>query len=196
MESYILIKFSFFQSLGNHEFDSTPAGLEPFVNSLKCPIVAANLNFSLEPSLKKVQKSVILTKSGVQIGVIGYLTPETTKISSPGNTIFYDEVSSIVAESERLHAQGVKIILALGHSGYLMDKKIAKEVPLIDAVIGGHTNTFLWNGPKPDNEEVEDPYPKMITQDSGKQVPVVQAYAYTKYLGKYILRNFWLVLFQ
>lgn len=54
----------------------------------------------------------------------------------------------------------------------------------MDVVIGGHTNTFLWNGEPPDTEKPEGPYPYMVKQDSGKEVPVVQAYAYTKYLGQ------------
>lgn len=165
------------------------------MNQVNAPIVAANLNFTFEPGLVKVQKSVILERSGRKIGVIGYLTPDTTKISSPRNTIFYDEIKSVTEESQKLDDQGVKIIIALGHSGYLMDKKIAKEVPLVDVVVGGHTNTFLWNGPAPDTEAVEDPYPKVITQDSGKKVPVVQAFAYTKYLGKYFLSISLLILF-
>ncbi|KAJ8948435.1 hypothetical protein NQ318_007958 [Aromia moschata] len=65
-----------------------------------------------------------------------------------------------------------------------MDKRIAAEAPLVDVVVGGHTNTFLWNGAQPDTEQIVDPYPKVITQASGKKVPVVQAYAYTKYLGR------------
>ena len=32
-------------------------------------------------------------------------------------------------------------------------------------------------------QEHVGPYPFIIKQDNGKQVPVVQAYAYTKYLG-------------
>lgn len=136
---------------------------------------------------------MILERSGKKIGVIGYLTPDTMLISSPRKTIFYDEVKSINEESKKLDAQGVKIILALGHSGFLMDKKIAEQVPLVDAVIGGHTNTFLWNGPQPDLEVVEAPYPKVITQPSGKKVPVVQAYAYTKYLGKKMFQIFLII---
>lgn len=179
-----------FQCLGNHEFDGTPDELEPFVKQVNAPVVAANLNFTFEPGLSRVQKSVILERSGRKIGVIGYLTPDTMKISSPRRTIFYDEVQSVMEESEKLDAQGVKIIIALGHSGFLIDQKIAKEVPLVDAVVGGHTNTFLWNGPAPDSETVEDPYPKVIIQESGKRVPVVQAFAYTKYLGKYSYHKF------
>lgn len=54
----------------------------------------------------------------------------------------------------------------------------------MDLVIGGHDNTFLWNGEKPDTEEPKGPYPIVVVQPSGKRVPVVQAYAFTKYLGK------------
>jgi len=54
----------------------------------------------------------------------------------------------------------------------------------VDIVIGGHTNTFLYNGAQPDAEHIDGPYPTMVKQKSGKEVPVVQAYAYTKYLGK------------
>ncbi|PNF40457.1 hypothetical protein B7P43_G14344 [Cryptotermes secundus] len=65
-----------------------------------------------------------------------------------------------------------------------MDQKIAAGVPDIDAVVGGHTNTFLYSGSKPDSEDPEGIYPTFVTQESGRRIPVVQAYAYTKYLGQ------------
>ncbi|KAK5641699.1 hypothetical protein RI129_010246 [Pyrocoelia pectoralis] len=98
---------------------------------------------------------------------------------------FLDEVESIRDESERLNASGVKIIIALGHSGYEMDKMIAREVPLVDLVVGGHSHTFLWNGKEPDLDIPEGRYPTYIEQVGGKTVPVVQAYAFTKYMGRF-----------
>lgn len=65
-----------------------------------------------------------------------------------------------------------------------MDKEIAKNCPEIDVVVGGHTNTFLYTGQQPDAEKIEGPYPTIVVQKNGKKVPVVQAYAYTKYLGQ------------
>ena len=84
-----------------------------------------------------------------------------------------------------MKAEGVDILIALGHSGYTEDKRIAREVPDIDVVVGGHSNTFLYSGDKPSNEPIEGPYPTLINQtgSTAKVVPVVQAYAYTKYLG-------------
>ena len=61
---------------------------------------------------------------------------------------FLDEIESIKAEISRLKNRhlDLKIFIALGHSGFEMDKKIAANVPDIDIVIGGHTNTFLYSG--------------------------------------------------
>ncbi|XP_031354291.1 protein 5NUC-like isoform X2 [Photinus pyralis] len=173
-------------SFGNHEFDDRPEGIVPFLKAINFPVVAANLNFSKEPLYltTNVTKSHTLVVSGRKIGVIGYVLPQTATISSPGNVDFGEEVDALRAESERLNGEGVKIIVALGHSGFDKDKEIAENVPLVDLVIGGHTNTFLWNGPQPDWEAVEGPYPTIVTQSSGKKVPVVQAYAYTKYMGR------------
>ncbi|KAK0095135.1 hypothetical protein PV326_009160 [Microctonus aethiopoides] len=172
-------------SLGNHEFDEGPEGLVPFINAATFPIVTANLNLTREPQLAatKLKNSVILNVAGHKVGVIGYLTPETKIISSSGDVEFLDEVKSINDEVKLLQAEGVKILIALGHSGFIMDKKIAAEVDGLDLVIGGHTNTFLYTGTKPDLERPEGLYPTEVIQKNGRKVYVVQAYAYTKYLG-------------
>lgn len=176
-----------FQSLGNHEFDNGVSGLTPFIENLNCPVLAANLNLAEEPSLaaeKNLTKSIIFDIKGTRIGVIGYLTPETKILAMRNNVEYIDEVIAIREEAVRLHNTGVKILIALGHSGFTTDLRIAKEVEYIDLVIGGHTNTFLWNGTSPDVEKPQGPYPTLVKQSSGRVVGAVQAYAYTKYLGK------------
>lgn len=144
------------------------------------------MDFSEELAFKNISvpKSVVIKIAGRKIGIVGYLTPSTVQISFTGKVIFNDEIESLKAETEKLNQEGVNIIIALGHSGFKMDKKIAAEVPLVDIVIGGHTNTFLWNGRAPSTEKPQGSYPFMVKQSSGKQVPVVQAYAYTKYMGR------------
>ena len=68
------------------------------------------------------------------------------QISSPENVRIWDEVEGVRREAEKLKRRGVDILIAVGHAGYLKDLQVAKEVPDIDLVVGGHTNTFLWNG--------------------------------------------------
>ena len=162
-------------------------GLIPFIQNASFPIVTSNLDLSKQPNLAatKLQNSTILMVNETKIGVIGYLTPDTEIISTTEEVIFLDEVESIRREVKELKSQGVNILIAVGHSGFEVDKKIAREVEDIDIVIGGHTNTFLYNGKQPDIEVPEGLYPTEVVQKSGRKVYVVQAYAYTKYLGNF-----------
>ncbi|KAJ9591994.1 hypothetical protein L9F63_001506, partial [Diploptera punctata] len=176
-------------SLGNHEFDDGVKGLVPFIKNATFPVLAANLDISKEPDLMipNLKNSNIFTADGgIKIAVIGYVTPETKFLSQAEGVVFLDEIKSINAEIAKLKRDqsDINIFIALGHSGYEMDKKIAADVPDIDIVIGGHTNTFLYTGKQPDSEVPEGLYPTWITQSSGRRVPVVQSYAYTKYLGQ------------
>lgn len=94
-------------------------------------------------------------------------------------------------ESEKLTAQGIKIIIALVHSGFETDKIVAYNCPEVDIVVGGHTNTFLSNNntaPTGHPEKIEGRYPTIITQKSGRTVHVVQAAAFTKYMGKAVVK--------
>ncbi|KAL0821636.1 hypothetical protein ABMA28_005077 [Loxostege sticticalis] len=174
-------------SLGNHEFDNGVSGLSPFIENLTCPVLAANLELSKEPELGKqtnLKNSMTFEISGTKVGVIGYLTPETKFLAKENDVEYVDEIVALKEEVANLQNEGIKIIIALGHSGYLKDLQIAKEVEGLDLVIGGHSNTFLWNGTSPDAEEIQGPYPTYVKQASGRTALVVQAYAYTKYLGK------------
>ncbi|XP_021942371.1 protein 5NUC-like [Zootermopsis nevadensis] len=175
-------------SLGNHEFDDGVNGLVPFIDNATFPILASNLDLSKQPDLNRpnLKKSVVFDLGGVKVAVIGYVTPETKLISQAEQVEFLEEVQSIKSEVGRLKATdpNLRIFIALGHSGFEMDQKIAADVPDIDVVVGGHTNTFLYSGNKPDSEDPEGIYPTFVTQTSGRRVPVVQAYAYTKYLGQ------------
>lgn len=176
-----------FQSLGNHEFDNGISGLTPFIENLTCPTLAANLILTKEPVLqaeKNLMDSIVFDINGTKIGVIGYLTPDTKVLAIRNNVEYIEEVIAIQKEATRLKTMGVNILIALGHSGFTKDLEIAEKVEDIDLVIGGHTNTFLWNGTSPDVEKSEGPYPTLVKQKSGRLVPAVQAYAYTKYLGK------------
>ncbi|XP_054262335.1 protein 5NUC-like [Macrosteles quadrilineatus] len=173
-------------SLGNHEFDDGVASLSQYIANVSVPNICSNLNLTLEPSLQEpnLTPSFILNVSNVRIGVIGYLTPDTKFLSNVGKVDILDEIPSIRKEAQRLLAENVNILIALGHSGYVKDQQIAKEVEEIDLVVGGHSHTFLYTGTPPDPVDVpKGPYPTVISQASGKKVPVVQAYYGTKYLG-------------
>ncbi|KAL4083344.1 hypothetical protein QTP88_028671 [Uroleucon formosanum] len=175
--------------LGNHEFEDGPEGLAPFLKSKNIssiPIVVANINTEGEPSLTNIQPSTVLTIGGHTVGVIGYLTPDTEFTNKVGRVQISDEIQSVKTEVAKLKSAGVEFIIALGHSGLEMDRRVAREVDGVDAVVGGHSHSYLISGSQQDDEIPVGPYP--VIEKRGEQiVPVVQAYALAKYLGKLVL---------
>lgn len=71
------------QSLGTHEFDDGIDNLVEYLNQIKTPVVACNFNISTEKrlNLTNLTPSRIVNASGEMIGIIGYLTPDTTVIN-------------------------------------------------------------------------------------------------------------------
>ncbi|XP_034947657.1 protein 5NUC-like [Chelonus insularis] len=173
-------------TLGNHEFDNGPGGLAPYLKKSNFPIVVCNVDFSMEPELKdiNISKSIIFNINGHKVGVIGYLTPDTKYTTSTGKVTFSSEIECIQNEIKKLQNQNVNIIIGLGHSGYDFDKKLAQEVEGLDLIIGGHSHSFLYTGDVPDTDVPLGLYPTVIEQKiSKRKVYIVQAYAFTKYLG-------------
>lgn len=62
------------------------------------------------------------------------------------NLEFEDEITALQLQVDKLTTLNVNKIIALGHSGFEMDKLIAQKVRGVDVVVGGHTNTFLYTG--------------------------------------------------
>ncbi|XP_060770017.1 5'-nucleotidase isoform X2 [Neoarius graeffei] len=174
-------------ALGNHEFDNGVDGLKPFLQSVNCTVLSANIK-ATEPVASQISgyylPSKIFTVGSEKIGIVGYTSRETPALSLPGPYLrFEEEVAVLEHEVNKLTTLGINKIIALGHSGFEMDIEIARKVRDVDVVIGGHTNTFLFTGTPPSSEVPAGPYPFMVRSDDGHQVPVVQAYAFGKYLG-------------
>ena len=106
------------------------------------------------------EKSLVIEKGGRKIGFVGYLTPETIWTSNvPAELVLEDEIEALTREVGKLKEQGVNIIVAIGHSGYLTDQKVAAEVPDIDIIVGAHSHSFLFTenstSPNPSNNKIE-----------------------------------------
>lgn len=167
-------------AVGNHEFDDGPAGLAGFLEKVSFPVISGNIDVSRSNLLAgRVADHVILEVGGHRIGIVSALATDTVETSSPGDdVIFADEAASLAADVAALEAQGVDKIIALTHVGLPRDLDLAALVPGLDAIVGGHSHTLMSN-----TEEGALPYPQMVGA-----VPVVQAFAYSKYLGHLVLQ--------
>ncbi|XP_018574618.1 apyrase [Anoplophora glabripennis] len=173
--------------LGNHEFEDKIEGLIPFMKALRSPIVVANVDDSLEPTFQGLyNKSTVIERNGKRIGIIGVLVSTVKQTADTGNLNFYLESPSVNAEAERLvKEEGVFTNIVLSHAGYDVDQAIAANASeKISLIVGGHTHTFLYTGDNPPGpENVEGPYPTIVKSKNGKNVLVVQASSFCRYLG-------------
>ena len=154
----------------------------PFLQRIQTPVVSCNIDASLEPEFNYLfRKSIILERQGRKIGIVGVTT---TFPSDWGKAKVLPEVENVRKEVENLVQQGIKIIIVLSHSGLDVDREIAKHAGPVDIIVGGHSHSFLYSGTPvvgPDTPVAE--YPTIETQQNGRKVLIVQASAFTKYLG-------------
>lgn len=171
-------------TVGNHEFDDGPAGLQALADGADFPVISGNLDLSQSDALRdRVGRYVTLKVGGETIGIVSALAMDTPETSSPGGeVIFRDDIESLAEQVAALSEEGVDKIIALTHSGYRRDLVYAEQVAGIDAVIGGHSHTLLG-----DMEGADGPYPTLVDAADGNTVPVATAYAYGKYLGHLVL---------
>lgn len=84
------------QCLGNHEFIDHEKALFEFLENVKFPVLAANVNFTdgLQPP-PSLRSSHVIYLNGTKVGIIGAVTPETRSLSNVKLTNFWDEVDAI-----------------------------------------------------------------------------------------------------
>lgn len=165
---------------GNHEFDDGPAEFAKFIDAAKFPIIGGNFDTTKDPDLKgRPQGVIVLDIGGQKVGVVGATTEETPEISSVGDVGFENVTTYVRGAVQALEASGVDKIIVLSHIGYTLDQALAAAVPGIDVIVGGHSHTFLSST----DEKASGPYPTLVKNPDGVDVPIVQAGQYGKYLG-------------
>lgn len=169
-------------TLGNHEFDLGCETLAQYVKGLPFPVLAANLekNPACPLSTAPLPATVVKDFNGVKVGIIGLANDESKDISEAcPETNFADRAKALRRAAAELEKAGVTHIIAVTHVGYKADQALARAVPAIDVIVGGHTHSVLGNHP-----HSEGPYPTVIPHDDGSQTLVVQAGRSTRYLGR------------
>ncbi|KDO23762.1 hypothetical protein SPRG_10539 [Saprolegnia parasitica CBS 223.65] len=132
-----------FAVFGNHEFDFGADVLAQRVQESKFRWFGSNVKERATGGLFANATDTLLLPIGqdgaLKLGIFGICTPETPQLSFPGDRVVFED---LIETSQRcvdsLVAQGADVILALTHVSIAHDKLVARRVPRIDIIIGGH----------------------------------------------------------
>jgi len=164
-------------TIGNHEFDEGPQNLAKQLSQAKFAIISCNLDCTKEPELAALVKpSIVKEIDGQKIAFIGAEAPDLNALSlSTGGvrikSVDTDWMQPIKDEVAKYKSQGINKIILVTHIGLDRDKELAKEIPDVDAIIGGHSHTRL-------DEAV------VVDHPDGTSTTIVQTGCYGRTLGE------------
>lgn len=140
--------------LGNHEFDFGPAVTVERIAESAFPWLATNLldRNDGEP-LAGALASVSFDRAGVRIAVLGFVGDwgDLNELGDDAQWVDYVERGRDAVAT--LEAEGAEVVVALTHMSLHEDERLAREVPGIDLILGGHdhgpistvvNDTLIW----------------------------------------------------
>ena len=154
-------------------------------------ILAANTNYDAADAglagLKELGKSgvirshMVIERGGIRFGLFGMMGPDSIQFTiNPGALTFPDPIKTARDMAQQLRAEGADVIICMSHGGVREPKNgpitegddvnLARAVPEIDVIVGGHTHTFMRT-------------PVIVNG-----TPIVQAGCYGQAVGELVIR--------
>ncbi len=131
--------------IGNHELDYGRRWIEGLIGRAKFPVLSADVIRRDLPDLDGssgkllARPYVILNRGGLRIGIIGLTTTQyiqslQVQVKDPVE-VARELVPQVARQSD--------LVLVLSHLGFKPDMELARAVPGIDLIVGGHSHTMV-----------------------------------------------------
>jgi 5'-nucleotidase/UDP-sugar diphosphatase len=157
-------------TFGNHEFDLGPDGLGKSIGVAakagRVPaVLASNSSFAASDAkladLQRLTKAgvirryIVIERGGIRFGIFGLLGKEAQFYTGGAGAAAFSDAIETGTEMVKMlrETEKVDVVIALSHGGVQKGKdgvftegddvRLAKDVPGIDVVIGGHSHTAL-----------------------------------------------------
>lgn len=167
-------------AVGNHEFDFGMDNMARLFRLADFPIVCANYDFTGTVLEDLVKPYVILERNGLKVGVFGLGIELEGRVQADNcqGVLYLNPVTKAQEVADLLKAKGCDVVICLSHLGLrgdgiriIGDENLVQQTNHIDAVLGGHSHTFM-------NE------PAFYLNKDGENVPVLHSGKSGIYVGK------------
>lgn len=149
--------------MGNHEFDFGPENTVEQLGKATFPVVNSNVRTAQGELLPGTVGDRMLEIEGVRLGFFGITTPDTVRISSPGDMVFAPVLPTARTMVEKLRGDGADLVVGVVHTGWGDDWELF-EFSGADLILTGHDHDLriAYNG-------------KVAMVESGSQADYVTA---------------------
>jgi len=131
------------QAMGNREFHYLFGAVRARAQKMHHPLICSNLVDTKNRELP-FRRSLVLEHDGIRVHLLGLLIMQYP-IGSPWERIFgwrFLDPNEVVAEYAATVPPG-EMLVVLSHIGLSLDRKLARAVPRIDLLLGGHSHDTL-----------------------------------------------------
>jgi 5'-nucleotidase/UDP-sugar diphosphatase len=139
--------------IGNHEYDYGTDVLAAYLQAAGYPeahektvLISSNAVPPQDHPLAGIfrQKQLIELENGLTVGIFGLIGKDAISVAnSPTPVEFVDQHETAAAMAAQLKDEGADLIVAITHSGVEEDRDLARDVPEINVIVGGHCHTAL-----------------------------------------------------
>jgi 2',3'-cyclic-nucleotide 2'-phosphodiesterase (5'-nucleotidase family) len=148
-------------TLGNHEFEDSPADLRRLIAAARFDFVCANVADSVAGGTL-AKRYVMRRVGGARVGIFGLVTSSAGRKPAARDGIGVEDPMAVApAVVARLRgAEQADVVVVISHLGMDNDRRLARTVPGIDVIVGAHSHTRLpqgemvWWSDEPKSDEV------------------------------------------
>ncbi len=165
-------------TIGNHEFDFGLENMARLFRMANFPVVCANYDMTGTVLEGLVKPYVTINRNGLKIGVFG-LAPKMEGLVQADKCegVVYNDPIEVAQKTVDIlkNQEKCDVIICLSHLGHQLknapcDVELAQKTNHIDAILGGHTHTFMKE-------------PAVYLNKDGKNVPVLHSGKSGIYVG-------------
>lgn len=130
-------------AIGNHEFDKGPGIVAEALTGAGFPVLGSDLETAGTPLEGKFQRTWIKDLGGVKVGFFSLMVEEFPLVTkAEGIRLSASNLEMAPRLIAELKSAGAEVIVGATHIGDLADRQLAREIPGIDVILGGHSHGF------------------------------------------------------
>ncbi|MDW8052711.1 MAG: bifunctional UDP-sugar hydrolase/5'-nucleotidase, partial [Armatimonadota bacterium] len=131
-----------FATLGNHEFSNPLETVLRLVRMGRFQVVGANLRYA--DTGEPVVPPYLITQIGeLRVALFGLVITDTQNYRGARGRVVVPDPFEVARQLVPQLRQQADLVILISHLGYRDDERLAREVPGIDVIVGGHSHTRL-----------------------------------------------------